>query len=120
MGSEFTKPTASAKAFFESLVGDLPDVLVRPMFGHLSAFVNGNMFSGFFGDHVFVRLDEEDRTELLRVPGASTFAPMPGRAMKEYVNFPAAWRGEPRRARPWVEKSLAWARTLPPKKKSER
>ena len=63
-------------------------VAIRPMFGHKAAFVNGNMFTGTFGKHVFVRLDEPSRAELLTVAGANPFEPMKGRPMTEYVQLP--------------------------------
>jgi hypothetical protein len=35
--------------------------------------------------------------------------------MKEYVTLPAGWKAD--KAREWVDRSLAWASQLPPKKK---
>ena len=89
----FPKADEASKAFFESLVPDSPGVQSRPMFGNRAAFVN------------------------LRQKGASSFEPMPGRPMKEYVVLPEAWRRSPAKAKPWVERSLAWASKLSPKKK---
>jgi TfoX/Sxy family transcriptional regulator of competence genes len=109
------KPDADDRAWFESLVPDAPGVNVRPMFGNLAAFVNGNMFLGLLGTQVAVRLPEDDREELLKQKGAEIFAPM-GRAMKEYVVLPDAWRKSRAKAEHWVDRSLAWASTLPPKK----
>jgi hypothetical protein len=40
------KPTEADKDRFRSLVPDDPRVEVKPMFGNLGAFVNGNMFVG--------------------------------------------------------------------------
>ena len=40
------KPSDTSKALFESLVPDDALVTVRPMFGNVAAFVNGNMFMG--------------------------------------------------------------------------
>jgi len=50
------------------------------MFGNLSAFVNGNMFLGLFGNDLFVRLSSEDQKELLKKKGASVLEPMKGKA----------------------------------------
>ncbi len=69
------KPSAASNALFESLVPDDPRVTVRPMFGNVAAFVNGNMFMGLFGDELFVRLSEAERSELLAIDGASGFEP---------------------------------------------
>jgi TfoX/Sxy family transcriptional regulator of competence genes len=109
------KPTQESKDYFASIVPDHPAVSVRPMFGQLSAFVNGNMFMGIFGEDVLVRLPEEEREKVLGA-GGRVFEPMPGRPMHEYVVLPEAWRDEPDRIREWVARSLDHADELPPKK----
>lgn len=81
------KPDAEARALFESLVPEHPDVRTRPMFGNVAAFVNGNMFTGLYGSDVFVRLPEKDRAALTGEGGAA-LEPMPGRPMREYVVLP--------------------------------
>ncbi|MDH5521669.1 MAG: TfoX/Sxy family protein, partial [Acidimicrobiia bacterium] len=43
------KPTDADRERFRSLVPEDPRVEVKPMFGNLGAFVNGNMFMGLFG-----------------------------------------------------------------------
>ena len=110
------RPDGESKEFFASVLPDDPRVHVRPMFGNLAGFVNGNMFTGLFGNDVFVRLSEVDRAELLREDGASPFEPMPGRPMAEYVVLPRSWRDEPVRVRTWIDRSLSWAGQLPEKK----
>jgi TfoX/Sxy family transcriptional regulator of competence genes len=112
-----TMPKADPKtsAVFHRLLPADDRVSVRPMFGHSAAFVNGNMFAGTFGSHVFVRLDEAGRGELLAVPGAAPFAPMKDRPMKEYVQLPASWLGEPAPAKIWVARALEWTARLPVK-----
>jgi TfoX/Sxy family transcriptional regulator of competence genes len=113
--SKLPKPTEETKDYFASIVPDHPAVSVRPMFGQLSAFVNGNMFMGIFGEDVLVRLPEEEREQVLG-EGGRVFEPMPGRPMREYVVLPEAWREEPDRIREWVARSLDHADELPPKK----
>jgi len=108
------KPDEASKAFFESMVPQRPDVRVRPMFGNVSAFVNGNMFMGLFGSELFVRLPDGDRDELMKA-GGGPFEPMSGRPMREYVVLPSKWRGDAKQVRKWVDRSLAWAQGLPPK-----
>ncbi len=104
-----------SKEFFTSLLPDDPRVTTRPMFGNVSAFVNGNMFMGIFGNNLFVRLPPEGRQELLKKSGASVFEPAKGKPMKEYVLIPGSWRHQPQTARLWVSRSLEWAGTLPAK-----
>ncbi len=118
--SSFPKADAAALAFFRDLVPAGPTVTTRPMFGHVGAFVNGTMFMGVFGDRVLVRLDETDRKKLLAEDGAGPFAPIAGRPMGQYVLLPADWQDDPDEAKPWVERSLAYAAALPPRQREGR
>jgi TfoX/Sxy family transcriptional regulator of competence genes len=112
--SKLPKPTDETKDFFASVVPDHPGVAIRPMFGQLSAFVNGDMFMGIFGDDVFVRLPADDRETLIGA-GGGPFEPMAGRPMREYVVLPGAWRDEPDRVRAWAARALDHAEELPAK-----
>jgi hypothetical protein len=49
---QIPKPGEADKQFFLGLIPDDPAVEVKPMFGNLGAFVNGNMFAGLFGPAV--------------------------------------------------------------------
>ncbi|MCR2804023.1 TfoX/Sxy family protein [Paenibacillus soyae] len=111
----FPKPPQDAKELLSRAMPSHPHILIKPMFGNLGAFINGNMFAGLFGEQIFVRLPEDLRAELLAIDGASEFSPMPGRAMKEYVALPVGWKQEPERITAWLERSFAWAETLPEK-----
>jgi TfoX/Sxy family transcriptional regulator of competence genes len=108
------RPTEETKDFFASIVPDHPAVTIRPMFGQLSAFVNGNMFMGIFGDDVLLRLPDDERAAVLGA-GGGPFEPMGGRPMKEYVILPPAWRDDLDRIHEWVARSLDFAEELPPK-----
>ncbi len=110
------RPDEDSKEFFRSILPDNPRITIRPMFGKISAFVNGNIFAGLFGNNLFVRLSEESRKELLKKKGASLLEPMKGKPMKEYVVIPKAWRNQHETARTWVIRSLDWSSKLPPKK----
>lgn len=104
-----------AKEFLRSVLPADERITLRPMFGNVSAFVNGNMFAGVFGTLVFLRLDPEGREELLDLHGASVFSPLPGRLSRQYVTLPEAWRDDPARAEAWVARSFEWAVSLPPR-----
>jgi len=114
-----TMPKADPRtaALFRALLPNDSRVTVRPMFGHTAAFVNGHMFAGTFGTHVFARLNEAGRAELLAVPGATVFAPMKNRPMKEYVQMPPALLTEPSAAKQWIARALESTSTLPAKTK---
>ena len=110
------KPTEADKERFPSLVPDDARVQVKPMFGNLGAFVNGNMFAGLFGPNVGVRLDNAGRDELAAIEGSGPFGPAE-RPMGGYLAVPTAWRASPDTAAAWVERALAHARSMPPKVK---
>lgn len=115
----FPKPDPGDRKLWESLLPDHPDLVIRPMFGNVAAFVKGNMFSGLFGEALFVRLPEDQREDVLSA-GGEGFEPMPGRPMKEYVSLPGTWRKDSETAAGWIERSLAFAKGLPPKKPKKR
>jgi len=91
-------------------VAHLPGVEVKPMFGQLGAFVNGNMFAGLFGSTIGVKLDEQGATQL-RELGGGPFGPEE-RPMGGYATIPDQLEGQA-----WVERSAAYVATLAPKPK---
>ena len=116
----FRKPSPEVIEQFQQAITPLPGVTPRKMFGCPCAFLNGNMFAGVFEDTLFVRLSVADRLELAKY-GARPFEPLPGRPMREYVVVPPGTLKSKRRLNEWIEKSFAFAATLPaksPKKKS--
>jgi TfoX/Sxy family transcriptional regulator of competence genes len=112
--SKLPKPSEDTKELFASLVPDHPTVTERPMFGQRSAFVNGNMFMGIFGQDLLLRLPQRDREAVIAAGGA-VFEPMAGRPMREYVVLPSAWRSKPAKLREWVARSLDHVEQMPPK-----
>jgi len=54
------RPSPDDLAYFRGIIPDDPRVAVKPMFGNIGAFVNGNMFSGLFGSAVGVKLNPDD------------------------------------------------------------
>ena len=116
---QIPKPSEDDKAFFRSILPGDPEVEVKPMFGNLGAFVAGNMFAGLLGPDVGVRLADADREALVAEHGAGPFGP-PERPMGGYVALPAAWRGDPATARPWLERAFAHVAAMPPKEPKPR
>jgi TfoX/Sxy family transcriptional regulator of competence genes len=113
-GGGMPKPSEQAKRDFQELLPEEPAVAARPMFGNLAGFVNGNMFTGLFGEKLFVRVADADREALIKEGGAD-FAPMAGRPMKGYVTLPAGWAGRPAATRRWIDRALETTRALPAK-----
>ena len=104
--------SGEAKALFRSLVTEAPGVEVKPMFGSLGAFVNGNMFAGLFGDDVGVKLDTAGLEELRALPGSGPFGPAE-RPMNGWLSLPAELSDDDKRA--WVERARDHIATLPAK-----
>jgi TfoX/Sxy family transcriptional regulator of competence genes len=115
-GMKMPRPSEQAKAAFSALVPGDPAVTMRPMFGNLAAFVNGNMFAGLFGEDLFVRLPD-DEAAAIKKQGGRQFEPMPGHAMSGYVMVPTAWRKKPDGVRPLITRALALTRAMPAKAK---
>jgi TfoX/Sxy family transcriptional regulator of competence genes len=111
---EMPKPSEADKDRFRALVPERPDVAVKPMFGNLGAFVNGNMFAGLFGAAVGVKLSKDDLAELEAVEGSAPFGPAE-RPMGGYLALPQEWVEKPELGEPWVERALAHVSTLPAK-----
>jgi TfoX/Sxy family transcriptional regulator of competence genes len=110
---QIPKPTDADKARFRSLVPDDPRVEVKPMFGNLGAFVNGNMFMGLFGADIGLRLAPSDADDLRAIEGAGPFGPAE-RPMGGYVTMPPPLT-EPGFGDAWVRRSLDHVAALPPK-----
>src|SRR5258708_32628155 len=88
------KPSEEAKAAFSRLGPEQPPVTLKPMFGQLSAFVNGNMFCGIFGEDLMVRLPEHE-TEPVKKQGGRAFEPMAGHKMSGHAIGPGDWHPKP-------------------------
>ena len=110
------KPSDDDRERFSRLVPDDPRVEVKPMFGNLGAFVNGNMFMGLFGAAVGVKLDDATLAEVQAMDGAGDFGPSE-RPMGGYVALPPDVADDPGRAEPIVDQALSFVGALPPKKK---
>jgi TfoX/Sxy family transcriptional regulator of competence genes len=117
--SSMPKADDAVKEAFRALVPAAPGVTVRPMFGHIAGFVNGNMFTGTFGEKLFVRVAGADRDRLLASGGAD-FAPMEGRPMKGYVCLADGWRSDEPGTRGWIELALENTSAMPPKQPGEK
>lgn len=115
---EMSKASVEDKERFRSVVPDGPEVLVKPMFGNLGAFVNGNMFAGLFGPTIGIKLSPEDRAELEGSERTVPFGPAE-RPMGGYTGLPEVWNeegdGDDARAKAWIRKAYEYVSGLPPK-----
>jgi TfoX/Sxy family transcriptional regulator of competence genes len=117
---QIPKPTDEVKAFFRSVVPDSAGVEIRPMFGNLGAFVNGNMFAGLFGPAIGIRLlDPDTVAELQAFEGTAPFGPAE-RPMGGYIALPAEWMSAPARVTEWMRVALTQVAALPAKQPTAR
>ena len=94
---------------------DDPKIEHRKMFGYPAAFIDGNLFAGLHQETLMVRLSEADRDRARSDLRAEAFEPMPGRGMREYMALPDHVVADPTELGKWVQRSIAYALSLPPK-----
>jgi TfoX/Sxy family transcriptional regulator of competence genes len=110
------KFTPAPQEWIDAFDAALPnDVERRKMFGYPAAFVNGNMAAGLHRNDLVLKLDEEHRDALMKT-GGKPFVVM-GRTMKEFVVAPQEFREKPAELKKWIARSVAFAASLPAKKK---
>jgi len=102
-------------SLFEELAPKETDVAIKKMFGWPCCFVNGNLFTGLHKQSMIFRLPDTDRTEFLELGGTGDFEPMPGRKMKGYVAMAKPLDRKRGVLEQWMQLSLAFTRSLPPK-----
>src|SRR4051812_37084433 len=87
----------------------------KKMFGGLAFLVAGNMAIAASGQGgLLVRVDPEESDELVRTTGAEV-AVMRGRAMTGWLRVDAEHAQREPELAAWVERGVAFARSLPPK-----
>ncbi|GAA1865588.1 TfoX/Sxy family protein [Asanoa iriomotensis] len=97
------------------LVGDAPDVDERRMFGSLIFMVGGNMACGVRDDGLLVRVGRDATDAALAEPHVTPFEMGGGRRPAGWVVVGHAGLAKEKDVRGWVERGVAYARTLPPK-----
>jgi hypothetical protein len=70
-----------------------------------------------FQDRIMVRLSPADREAAVAIDGARLFEPSPGRAMKEYIDFPRSVIDDESALGAWIDRGARYVMSLPPKKK---
>ncbi len=100
---------------FDAAVARFPIAQRRKMFGYPAMFVGGNLVTGLFADSWMIRLGEGDLAELLGLPGAMPFSPMPGRTMKGYATIPPEIVADDGALDGWLARATDFGKTLPAK-----
>ncbi|CRK62228.1 hypothetical protein [Alloactinosynnema sp. L-07] len=92
------------------LVGDLPGMVEKKMFGGLAFLFQGNMSVGVHADELIVRLDPDSIAAAVQESGVRPFE-VGGRSMKGWILVDP----EAHDLGPWVDKGVDYAGSLPPK-----
>jgi hypothetical protein len=117
---DFSKSPPELLERFEAITREIPGAERRQMFGYPALFVGGYHVTGLHQATWVVRLADADRTELLSIPGARPFEPMPGRAMGGYAVLPPQITADDDAVRRWVDRAAEYGRSLPPKAPKKR
>jgi TfoX/Sxy family transcriptional regulator of competence genes len=96
------------------LIGELPGVAEKRMFGGLAFLLNGNMACGVTGEALIVRLPPADADTALTEPGARPFD-MTGRPMKGWLLVDPDGHAEDDDLSGWVNRAIEFAGSLPSK-----
>jgi TfoX/Sxy family transcriptional regulator of competence genes len=99
-----------------AIVGDSPGLSERKMFGGIAFMLNGNMFCGITRDDLMVRVGP-DRFEEALASHAARPMDFTGRPMRGMVFVGPEGYAEDDQLRGWVEQTLEYAGSLPPKTK---
>ena len=97
-----------------TLVAGDPLMVEKKMFGGLSFVLQGNMACGIHGQDLVIRLAPADAATALDRPGARLFD-ITGRPMKGWLLVAGDACADDAVLQGWVEQSVAFARSLPPK-----
>ncbi len=95
-------------------LADAPGVTEKAMFGGLAFLLEGNMSVGLSGAELMVRVGPDANDEALARPHTRVFD-MTGRPMRGWVLVAAEGVGGDRELAAWVQRGVAFARSLPPK-----
>ncbi len=97
------------------LISAEPGVTEQRMFGGLAFLIAGNISVAASGQGgLMVRVQPEDTEALIARPHARPFE-MRGREMKGWLRVDTEGVRTKRQLEPWVERGVAYARSLPPK-----
>jgi hypothetical protein len=96
-----------------ALAGGVDGLVEKKMFGGLAFLVQGNMSVGIHGDELIVRIEPSETSAALEEAGVRLFD-ITGRPMRGWLMVSQPALADNRLA-PWVERGIAYARSLPSK-----
>lgn len=101
-------------ARIRELCDNHPNIVEKKMFGGLAFMAGGNMFCGIQQDDLILRLDKTSAAKIVADSGLSYFD-FTGKPMKTMVVIPPENMSTKEALKSWVDRSLEFANSLPPK-----
>ncbi len=93
---------------------EMPGLIEKKMFGGIGFMLHGNMACGVYEEKLIVRVGPEGYERAMSMPHTAPFD-ITGRAMKGWVMIQPAGYESDEDLRQWVQRSVDFALTLPPK-----
>ncbi|MBC6448089.1 TfoX/Sxy family protein [Actinokineospora xionganensis] len=97
-----------------ALVGEMPGVTEKKMFGTLVFLFQGNMSCGVYGDGLIVRLSPDASAAALAEPGVRV-PEMGSRPMKNWIMVDPDHLADDDTLDDWIQRGVLHARGLPAK-----
>lgn len=114
-------PSNRPMPYSHALADRIRDVLERrrgftekKMFGGVASFLNGNVCVGVWGSSLVARLGPDEGPPALEEPFAEPFAPA-GKAMTGWVLVAPDGIDTDAHLKAWIERAIAFVKTLPAK-----
>jgi len=93
-----------------------PDIIERKMFGGLAFLLRGHMTAVASGQGGLMIRADPDQSEALVQSTPAEFAVMRGKQMKGWLRLDSAAIEDELELTAWIERSVDYASTLPPKR----
>ena len=103
------------EAIIQALYVGEQGLTAKRMFGGVCYLVGGNMAFGIYKDNLIIRLGSPERAQQEIDSGRALPFDITGKAMKGWVMIPKVRLGADRDYKKWLDRGLAFAKTLPPK-----
>lgn len=99
----------------KTVIGPDSGVTARSMFGGVCYLVQGNMAFGIYKDNLIIRLGSPEEAQKEIESGRAAAFDITGKAMKGWVMVPKERLAKASNYKKWLNKGLAFARSLPKK-----
>jgi DNA transformation protein len=88
------------------------DVRARRMFGGMGVYTDDKMFVFLVGEHVAIKLNNEDYAAAMKLAGAGEMRPEPeSEPLKEYVKMPETVLDNPDELSAWLTRGATYVRS---------